>query len=96
MIKFIVNFVSAVLGLVGTWLMSRRYARQFGRSFLYALVSPVLLLLGRGGRLRGFVKGKINASRDLPDSVTDMVLGLMLLFWAFFLQLVGLILDLRH
>lgn len=96
MFKFILNVASAVFGLIGTWLMSRRYAKQLGRSLLFALISPLLFLFGQGARVRRFVQGKVNASRDLPESVTDMALGLTLLFWAFFLQLVAFLLDLKH
>ena len=96
MFKFILNVASALFGLLGTWLMSRRYAKQLGRSLLLALISPLLFLFGQGARVRSFVKEKINANRDLPESVTDMALGLTLLFWAFFLQLIAFLLDLRH
>ena len=96
MFKFILNVAGAVFGLLGTWLMSRRYAKQFGRSLLFALISPLLLLFGRKARVRSFVEGKINANRDLPESIVDMSLGLTLLFWAFFLQLVAFVLDLPY
>jgi hypothetical protein len=95
-LKPLLDVASALFGLLGTWLMSRRYARQFGRSVLFALISPLLLLLGQGARVRRFMAAKINANCDLPDSVTDMALGLNLLFWAFFLQLLAAIVDWRH
>ena len=95
MLKFCLEVVRAVFGLLGTWLMSRRYAKQFGRSVLFALISPPLLLLGQGARVRDFFKGNVTANRDLPESITDMVLGLNLLFWAFFLQLVVPFVELR-
>jgi hypothetical protein len=86
-IKFAVGIVSALLGLCGTWLMSRRYAKQFGRSLLFALLAPVFWLVGNGGGLRTFLAEKVKDNRELPDSITDMVLGLIFLFWSFFLQL---------
>lgn len=80
--------VSAVLGIGGTCLMTRRYARGFWLALLFALVWPLLCLLGRGRQPQRFFEalGKINA--DVPPSARDMALGLNLLFWAFFLQLV--------
>ena len=96
MVKVILNVAGAVFGLLGTWLMSRRYAKQFARSLVLALVSPVFFLIGKGAHLRRFWHEKISANRDLPDSSTDMALGLTLLFWAFFLQLISFLLDLKH
>jgi len=93
--KFLANLASAIFGLLGTWLMSRRYADQLVRSLLYSFVSPVLYLSRRGKRVRSFFKAKIEANKDVADSITEMVWGLTLLFWAFFLQLIALLLDLR-
>lgn len=95
MLKFFLEVASAVFGLLGTWLMSRRYAKQFGRSVLFALIAPLLILLGQGTRVRDFFKDKATANQDLPESITDMVLGLNLLFWAFFLQLIVPFVELR-
>lgn len=91
--KFLVNLASAIFGLLGTWLMSRRYANQLIRSLLYSLISPALYLFGKGARVRRFFKAKIDANRDMADSITEMVWGLTLLFWAFFLQLTALFMD---
>lgn len=94
LLKAILNIASAIFGLLGTWLMARRYAQQFLREVAFALFSPLLFLIGRGNRARAFVKATASSNLDLPDSVTDMALGLILLFWAFFLQLGTSLLDL--
>jgi len=70
--------------------MSRRYAPQLLRTLLYALGSPLLILFGQLGRVRDFFKAKANINLNVPEVVADMTLGLNLLVWAFFLQLVSL------
>jgi len=95
-LKTTLEVASAVFGLLGTWLMSRRYAKEFGRSLAYALITPILFLIGRGDRARSFMKEKIKGNRDLPDSAGEMALGLNLLFWAFFLQLVAPFVEHKH
>lgn len=92
-LKFLANLGSVVFGILGTWLMARRYARNFGRNLLYTFLFPLLILVGLGGRVRDFVKETINANRDIEDSVIDMTIGLNSLFWAFILQLIALGLD---
>jgi hypothetical protein len=92
-LKFLANLGSVVFGILGTWLMSRRYARRLWRNLLYAFVFPILYLLGQGAHVRAFVKATIIANRDIEDSVIDMTIGLNLLFWAFFLQLIALIIE---
>jgi len=89
-LKFLANLGSVVFGILGTWLMSRRYARSFMRNLLYTFLFPLLILARQGGRVRDFVKETINANRDIEDSVIDMTIGLNSLFWAFFLQLIAL------
>jgi hypothetical protein len=89
-LDFVLNFGSAVLGIIGTCLMSRRYAPQLLRSMLYAGAWPFLYLLGQGQRARKFFEVRARINWDLPESAVDMALGLNLLFWAFFLQLVAL------
>lgn len=89
-LKSTANVASVVFGILGTWLMSRRYAREFWRNLLFAFLFPLLFLFGQGARVRDFVKTTINTNRDVDDSVIDMTIGLNLLFWAFFLQLIAL------
>jgi len=89
-LNFVANLGSVVFGILGTWLMSRRYARRFGLTLLFAIFFPILFLIGQGNHFRNSVKATINTNRDVEDSVTDMAIGLYLLFWAFFLQLIAL------
>lgn len=92
-VKLIIEFASVLFGMLGTWFMSRRYAHELWRSLLYAATWPVLFLFGQGKRLQGAFRAKAGLNRDVPDSVADMVLGLNLLFWAFFLQMVALFFE---
>jgi hypothetical protein len=92
-LKFLANLGSVIFGILGTWLMSRRYARRFWRNLLYASIFPILYLLGQGKHVREFVKATINTNRDIDDSVIDMTIGLNFLFWAFFLQLIALLIE---
>ena len=89
----VLEFVSAVFGILGTCLMSRRYAPQLLRSMLYAAVWPFLVAVGQGKRWRSFLAAKASVNWDVPDSAEDMALGLNLLFWAFFLQLLAIFVD---
>jgi hypothetical protein len=79
--------LSAFLGIGGTCLMTRRYAQSFWTALLFALILPIKALAGRWGHAQQFFEklGKVNW--DVPASPHDMALGMNLLFWAFFLQL---------
>ncbi len=90
---FTLSFASAVLGMLGTCLMSRRYAPRFLRSMLDAVMWPILYLVGRGERVRGFLTARARINWDVSESAADMALGMTLLFWAFLLQLVALLAE---
>lgn len=92
-LKFLVDLGSVVFGVLGTWLMSRGYARRFWPNLLFAFLFPALYVFGQGRHVRRFVKATINANRDIDDSVIDMTIGLYLLFWAFFLQFIVLMIE---
>ncbi len=92
-LEFILSFASAVAGMLGTCLMSRRYAPRFLRSMLDAVLWPILYLVGRGERVREFLTARARINWDVPESAADMALGMTLLFWAFLLQLVALLLE---
>jgi hypothetical protein len=92
-IKAVIELCGFIFGILGTWLMSRRYARELWRNLVYAFLFPFLILVGKGSRVRDFVKATVNANRDVEDSVTDMTIGLHLLLWAFFLQLIALTIE---
>jgi hypothetical protein len=87
------EYASAVLGILGTALMSRRFAPQVLRSLVYAASWPILWVFGHGQRARRFFIAKAKINWDNPDSPADMTLGLNLLFWAFFVQLLSLFLK---
>jgi hypothetical protein len=93
-IKFWLNMASSIFGITGSWLMSRRYAQQFGRSILFACIAPFLYAFGRGDRVRRFIEAKVSGNKDIPDSASEMALGLALLFLAFLLQLGSTVVDL--
>jgi hypothetical protein len=56
---------------------------------------PSSFFSARAKRLQHAFKAKAGLNRDVPDSVADMVLGLNLLFWAFFLQMVALFFEIK-
>lgn len=87
------EFASAILGILGTCLMSRRYAPNLLRSMLYALAWPLLAVVGKGRLFRDFLAARASINWDVPDSAEDMALGLNLLFWAFFFQLLAIFVD---
>ncbi|HEX8817088.1 MAG TPA: hypothetical protein VF753_16445 [Terriglobales bacterium] len=60
---------------------------------MFALIYPILIFCGKSDRVRRLVQAKADSSRDMPDSVMNMTLGINLLFWAFFLQLISLLID---
>ncbi len=95
LIKLAIEAASAVFGMLGTWLMARRYADPLLRSLLYAVVWPVLIIAGKADRIRQFIQAKVNANRDVPDSIADMVIGLNLLFLAFLLQFIALLMEVK-
>ncbi|MFZ3264008.1 MAG: hypothetical protein WA172_08405 [Terriglobales bacterium] len=43
--------------------------------------------------IRQFIQAKVNANRDIPDSITDMVMGLNLLFLALLLQFIAALME---
>lgn len=90
---FVLGMASAVVGMLGTWLMSRRYAREFLRAVFYAVIWPFLFVFGLGGGIRDLLKNKVKTNSDIAESTVDMVLGMTLLFWAFFLQIAALVAE---
>ena len=86
-VKLVAEIASASFGLAGTWLMARRYAREPIRALLFAMLWPVIFLLGGQSRVRDFLREKIKLNEDVPDSPISMVLGLNCLFIAFLIQL---------
>jgi hypothetical protein len=87
------EYASAIFGIFGTALMSRRFVPQIWRGMLFASMYPFLFLFFQGHRVRNYFISKAKLSEDLKDSLGDMTLGINLLFWGFFLQLIALILK---
>ncbi len=92
-VKLAVNVASAAFGIIGTWLMAKRYAREPLRALFFAALLPFIVLFRGRAAVRAFLRAKIALNSDVPDSPIDMILGLNLLFLAFVLQLVGLYLE---
>ncbi len=87
------DYASAVFGIFGTVLMSRRIVPKIWRGLLFAATYPIMVLLFQGHRVRQYFISKAKLSADVQDSLADMTLGMNLLFWGFFLQLISLILK---
>lgn len=91
--KFLANLGSVIFGILGTWLMARRYANRFFVSLLAAFLFPMFFLLRRAGHARDVMNRITKTNLDVPDSGGDMTIGVYLLFWSFVLQLVALSID---
>ena len=78
---------SAVFGIVSAYLMTRRYASSFFMTLLFALLTPLLFLIGRGPQVREYYAERSQVARDVPTGEGQALLGYHLLFWAFLLQL---------
>ena len=52
-----------------------------------------MCLLGKGRHVREFLVAMAESNEDVKDSPGNMTLGVILLFWAFFLQLLSLFLK---
>ena len=92
LIAVICEYASAILGFVGTILMSRRFVPNFLLGLLYAAAWPFMAILLQGRRIRDFFVARAKLRMDAPETAADMTMGVNLLVWAFFLQLASLIL----
>jgi hypothetical protein len=87
------EYGSAILGLIGTVLMSRRFVPHVTRGIIYAAAWPLMALFFQGERVRKYFIARAKLSMDKPETAADMTMGVNLLIWAFFLQLASLILK---
>jgi hypothetical protein len=84
---------SALLGMVGTYFMSRRYAKNFFSGLFFAVVSLVLYLFFHGAEAREFYAREALSKKGIPDSPADVAFGLNLLFVGFLTQLAKIIIS---
>jgi len=59
--------LSAIFGIAGTWLMSRRYARNLLVTIVYALTWPIVVLAGKSKNFRDSYNAEIRANYDVQD-----------------------------
>jgi hypothetical protein len=85
-----VSILSAIMGILGTYFMSLRYTTKFLSTLLFALLTPFMFLVGKGQQVRDFYGSRAQENSDVLNSGWDMALGLNLLVWAFFLQLLAI------
>jgi H+/Cl- antiporter ClcA len=83
----ILSLVGALAGILGTYFMARRYASTFLSGLMFAVGAIFLRAIGEKDKVRQFYAARLQAQSDFANTAADMSLGLMLLFWAFFLQL---------
>lgn len=83
--------LSAVLGMLGTYFMARRYAPSFLSGIQFAILSAYRYLRGRGEQVRKFYVTEFMENRTIADSPADNAMGLNLLFLAFLLQLARIV-----
>jgi hypothetical protein len=87
------EYASAIFGIFGTALMSRRFVPKILLGVLFSATYPLMFLFRQGHRVRQYLVSRASLNEDLKDSPGDMTLGMILLFWAFFLQLISLLLK---
>ncbi len=87
------DVASALLGMVGTYFMSRRYAKNFFSGLFFAVVSFGLYLLLQGATARQFYAREALSKKDIPDSPADVAFGLNLLFVGFLAQLAKIVIS---
>jgi hypothetical protein len=78
---------SALLGMLGTYFMSRRFAKKFFSGILFALIGTFLYLFGQGAKVRRFYANEALPGEEIKDAAADSGLGLNLLFIGFLAQL---------
>lgn len=91
--KLIAEVISAAFGMIGSWLMARRYAREPFRALFFAVIWPIAFLIAGRQQLHEFLAEKIKLNEDVPDSPFGMVLGLSCLLIAFLVQIVVVYLE---
>ena len=87
LVSVVLEIGSALFGIYGTYLMSRRYTTSLVLFLALALFAPVMFALGKGKTVHDYYENRTLANRDVPIATNRMALGLSLLCWAFFFQL---------
>jgi hypothetical protein len=87
---------SAVLGMVGTYFMSRRYAKGFLSGLLFAVITFFLYVFFQGAKAREFYAREALSKKEIPDSPADVAFGLNLLFVGFLAQLAKIVITALH
>ena len=86
-VSMVLEVASALLGISGTYLMSRRYTRSLVVFLFFTLVTPLMFIIGKGKEVHDYYHSRMLANKNVPIANSRMVVGLSLLAWAFFLQL---------
>jgi hypothetical protein len=85
--------LSAILGMAGTYFMSKRYAKTFFSGVLFALLGLLYYLGGKGDKVRKFYSAESRSNEEIKDSPADMAFGLSLLFAGFLVALARILLS---
>lgn len=92
-VSVVLEIGSALFGIYGTYLMSRRYTTSLAFFLVLALFAPIMFALGRGKVVHDYYENRTLANRDVPIATNRMALGLSLLCWAFFFQLLQVLIG---
>jgi hypothetical protein len=87
---------SALLGIYGSYLVTRRYVQTFIAAALIAFFAPFFSLFGKGQWINDYIRSNLRNNLDVPDSASDLVFGLSYLFWAFVGQLLVVLFSSLH
>jgi len=89
----VLDVASASLGMVGTYFMSRRYAKKFFSGVLFALIGTLLYFICLGSKVREFYANESHSEEKIPEAAADAALGLNLLFIGFLAQLAKIVIS---
>jgi hypothetical protein len=86
------DLLSALLGMLGSYFAAKRYTRSFFSGIRFAALTLWLYCRGKQSQVNKVFNERYRANADIPDTPSDMALGLHLIFLAFLVQLSKIIL----
>jgi len=92
-LTFGLDAASAVLGMIGTYFMTKRFGLSFFSGAFFAILGVLFYFVGRGQAVRDFYTADAQDKSHIPESPADVAFGLNLLFVAFFAQLARIVLS---
>ena len=85
------DIVAAILAILGTYWMAKRYAPGVRAGIKFAFLSLWKCARGLGAEVEQFYIDEVRANKDVPELPGTTAMGLNFLFVAFILQLAKII-----